>query len=779
MADAANSGAIQFSNEQFNKFIAEFAVANRVNTQIDAMFKPLLARVQKDTIKKDFNLFSLFFKEVDLVDIKKHVKDNISKLAKSIKVDAFVSKPVPVPGVTKVEPTKKIASVVQVAGLEKMMARVERHGDKEIGLLKDLVKSIGTLTGKKTTKKEASVKEKTTKDIFEAHAPINANIVGIDDEVLKKLNAVLGGHGETAPAPDAKQPRAPAGILERLLGAALAGLTAAKLLAMAFDEKGPLRGVMKLIGDILLKTASTLFKGVIDIFRRGISILPEELMKRFAALNPFPAIGNLIKRLGTSIAKFVENVFLKSVNLLYKLAPNLTVGLMQITEKIGLVIKNLPKVILKGLAEISPITARVAKFVGGGLAEIASGFGKFLFKRLKLLPFIGPFIGFGFGVKRMIDGDYVGGLAEIFGNLLAIVAEPVPPLSFAISVITDLLLAGYDIKTGGTENAKKSDWNKWMAEFGQALLDTGPIRWFRDIGEALGDLLKGDFSAGLAGLANVVGDVPGIGYVLDLLGTPKNPEGKRFVKKDFNIIEKLKNEIFDNLQLVFKWAQAQVDKIRKFFGLEKKVGPDIRTEGEKAVNIRKHLAELKAKQSEEQNKSYAFDATKTRRLNELAVERTNLEAQLDQIVQKTKAAQKPATTPIPATKTPETKTEKKVAVVEPEVKEDFSEDTEQVVVTPISSEDNVEEVRQTAITKASTKEDTDRVVGAIHELKQVTQTNKTEVKPEAKVTPVSIVANTNNSVKQAQEVNVDSSRDSVFLTRNVMRNYLYDQRSLI
>lgn len=776
MAEAIAQGGKepQLNKEQIIQLLKQFVDAKKVNTQIDGMFAPVTARLKKEAAAKDFSLLSLLFKKEDTTEIKKQLKDSFTKLFKDIKTEKLIGakitvkptikvnvKPVEVaPTVKKpksaAEPAqpkevfgsvKKNTNVVEIAGLEQLISKVEQQSEQQQTAFESVVKTLTETEKAKKPEVDVSKKGESTKDVIKSKNAINVNLVGVDDHALKQLGKIFHTKEEEKPTAT-KKIEATGGWLEKLLGAIMAGFSAAKLLAAAFSDTGPLRGALKLIGDILLKVSTMMFKGVINGVTRFIKLLPESILSKFGSAKEGLA------KIGSTLAKSVGNL----------------------GARVGGYIAKMGSFLIEGLAKISPTLAKGVSFIGGGLAKLAKGFGSFLMKRIKILPFIGPFIGFGFAVKRMMEGDYVGGLAEMLGNLLAIVAEPIPPLSFAISILTDLLLATYDIKTGGIKNSKNSSWNKWLGEFGRALLDTGPIRWLRNIGEALGDLLSGNWREGLAGLANTVTDLPGVGYIFDLLGAEKNSEGKRFTPKDFNIIGQIKDEIYKKIMSVFNWAKEKLNAVRKFFGLGESKSPEQliqmrNEEADKVYKARKQLEDNAVKAHEAQQKPVVFEATREKRLNEITAERTKLEAQVEAAAKKSRLSKQPAK-PIEKPAKPAT-IETEQAVAEAALQEP------EVTVQPVSSENKTEEVRRVEIEKA--QENNKDVVAAIDRLqktqeKQVLRTPSVEKK---EAPPSVVVSAVSQNVRSTNDINVDTARDNVHIARNNIRNYLSLQRAMI
>lgn len=105
---------------------------------------------------------------------------------------------------------------------------------------------------------------------------------------------------------------------------------------------------------------------------------------------------------------------------------------------------------LKALTKIFSMDTLLKAFKGGG--KVA---GKAL---LKKIPVIGLIVGIGLGIKRMLEGDIWGGLAEIGSGALSLI----PGLGTAASVAVDAGLLYSDSKgwTGSKENRKAKAANR-------------------------------------------------------------------------------------------------------------------------------------------------------------------------------------------------------------------------------------------------------------------------------------------------------------------------------
>lgn len=406
----------------------------------------------------------------------------------------------------------------------------------------------------------------------------------------------------------------------------------------------------------------------------------------------------------------------------------------------------------------------LGKFGAGGLAKLAGKAGEFLLKKVRFIPFIGPLISFGFAIKRMMDGDYAGGIVELIGGLVGLV--PIPGLSIIGPIVADLFLAYGDYK--GITGSKGSA-TTWIKDFGQALIDTGPIRWLRNIGDAIGKIISGDFAGGITDLGNTLYEVPGMKWIAGLFGAKPDENGKIISAGDTNIIEMIQNEIMDKINDVLKFGKKALNKVRKFFGLDSKEEPkdDANlTESQKGAATRSKLADIKEQENKEKDKHYFSDDTKNKKLSELAAQRSTLERQVEEMDKKYRK-NKPVATPVATN-------------IDAKAEEDrVSEEAVKVDVVPIAKTDTVSQVRQTANQPIKTEDHSQKIVAAIEDLKfaQIARDSKKE---ERESGPTSYVSNVTNTVKPpATDVNVDTSRDSVFITRNAMRYYLYNQRQPI
>ena len=695
------------ADKKIDEIIAQFVDAKYVNQRMDSIFKPVVARIQKDTTKKDFTLFSLFFGKDEIDDIKKHVKQAIASITKNIKPKDVLDVQV----INKIvgQPKSKVVA-----------APITQSKPKGKAAAPIIINTKGV------------EKKSSTKDIFEANKTINVKIVGVDKSVLGLLKGLYTVKGEVTKEPTVANKSS--GLLEKLILAALSGFTAAKFLAAAWGDQGPMRGAMKLIGNVLTRTAAFLFQSIMSSIKGFVSPILKGLVKKFGA-------DSLIGK----VSKFLE-------------AP-----IKNIAEMGGKLISKIGKVLIDGIAKISPAAAKSIGKLGGGLTKLLGPVGKFLFKRLKFIPIIGTLMSLGFGIKRMIDGDYIGGIIEVVGGLLGLIDLAAPGVGTALNLAVDVFLAGRDIKYGGIENIKKGAGNQWIGNFAKALIDTGPIRWLRTIGESLGMMMSGEFTDGFIKFVNTVGGIPGADFVLGLFGVNKNPEGKLIGKEGKNVIDMIKNEIVDKIESIYKWGKGLLGKVRNFFGLGGKADENI-TDSHKSMALRSQIVELKTKEAEELSKAYASEATRQRRLNEFATERAALEIQLNGLSDKIRKSRN-----ITAS----------MQVAMPATTEAAIPSDTAVNVIPTTTTDRVEDVRQAAIKVAQDDHNTE-VVDAIKELNETQKAKvNTQIADKKEKSSMSVINATNTTARTDTHVNVDTARDSIFVTRDNLRNYLLGQRLMV
>jgi len=229
--------------------------------------------------------------------------------------------------------------------------------------------------------------------------------------------------------------------------------------------------------------------------------------------------------------------FLASINQMFKGGP--LQGIMNIISKGFAVLFN---TLLKGLPKIPFISTIFAKggFVRNILAKIfgkgsiitkifgktGSNIGLNLFKGvgkvfLKRLPIIGSLISLGSAVKRIKDGDYIGGLLD----LGAATAYMFPGIGTAIGIALDLINAGKDIYTNNPEavNKKITNVKKVFGDFFTYLVNKVSDLMEMSIQWMVDQLYKTVIPAGM------------INSALDMMGLPS-------FKKNETDIELIKNE---------------------------------------------------------------------------------------------------------------------------------------------------------------------------------------------------------------------------------------------
>lgn len=169
------------------------------------------------------------------------------------------------------------------------------------------------------------------------------------------------------------------------------------------------------------------------------------------------------------------------------------------------------------------------KMIGGALAKIGVG----IAKKIKFVPYVGALVSMAFGVKRIIEGDVVGGLFEFASAL----ANFIPVVGWAISTGIDVFLAMRDLRGGGTKKLKNSEGNKWLKNMFGIIGD-----WFKKVGAVIYDLpiigdlikavqcfVKGDWKKGLWHLATTVPIFNAFMWIFEKV-KPKVEKTKDFIK---------------------------------------------------------------------------------------------------------------------------------------------------------------------------------------------------------------------------------------------------------
>lgn len=261
------------------------------------------------------------------------------------------------------------------------------------------------------------------------------------------------------------------------------------VLIKAWKDDDRLRQMWKSIGSMALKAP----KWLADVFHMaisGISKLGEFAKGAFRILS---GADSWLSKLGSTILKPIAKVFGESG-------------------------------ILKGIFKLSGLGLFKGLLKGG--AKGAS----------KLFWPIGPLIGVGFGVKRVIDGDVAGGILEIAGGLIGLI----PGWGTAISIGVDAFLLIRDLKLGGSKQIAKdqSGGNKFINKFLDELKKLTLVKGLMKIGEGFKEMFNGNVADGLGtvlyGLAQF-----GLGIVVqpyETLMAFLNAGGVEFVKSGWNTV---------------------------------------------------------------------------------------------------------------------------------------------------------------------------------------------------------------------------------------------------
>ncbi len=221
----------------------------------------------------------------------------------------------------------------------------------------------------------------------------------------------------------------------------------------------------------------------------------------------------------------------------------------------------------------------IGRLLGGNklLEKLSWKFiGKFFSKEvLKKIPIIGLLMGIGYGIGRLTAGDWVGGLLEVASGI----ASVFPIIGTAISVATDIFLAGRDLKTGGSKEIGKKNvkLKNFMSKFWDMFKKVPMIAGLIEVGEALGDMWHGDFIKGLKRIGYGLGDIA-FGNILSLFGLDTEKAVEKISTSNFSIgdfTSKIKDWILDSGP--FKWLKNMSTQIGKlatgdFSGLEGLVG---------------------------------------------------------------------------------------------------------------------------------------------------------------------------------------------------------------
>lgn len=279
------------------------------------------------------------------------------------------------------------------------------------------------------------------------------------------------------------------------LGILMAALGTGLLFKGLFDD-GPFKGLMKVLGKLLISAGTKLFLNTFKIFK------------------PF--------------FNFIEHIF---------------------QDLIGNGIKFLTSGIVKTVGKLVP------GFGKSFLAKALMTFGKFAVKFARRIPVIGTLIGIGFAISRFAKGDVIGGIIDLASALvgLAAIFPPFAPFALPISIALDVLNAGLDIASGGDKKKKMNIVGSALASVGKFLLKVGKflpvIGGIIKIGESIFMITKGNTKEGIKGLIiGMIGlaPIPALVPFLEFLDAKTKEDKNAPPKKGFaGMIDKFGKFVID------------------------------------------------------------------------------------------------------------------------------------------------------------------------------------------------------------------------------------------
>ena len=194
-------------------------------------------------------------------------------------------------------------------------------------------------------------------------------------------------------------------------------LALASLAALVYGlmTDGPLKGLMKILGGLGIKSTIKLIASKVG----SLIKFAKDIIKK-----PLNIISNIGKAIfGDSFKLLIEGVqdFFKGFG-----------------KGVG---GTLSKLIPSGL-----------KGGGGVIGKLLGGIVKFLKPALKVfkrIPVLGTLISVGFAISRFKSGDTIGGIIDVLSGLAGLIDIAVPGLGTTLSIGLDMLNAFLDIKAGG------------------------------------------------------------------------------------------------------------------------------------------------------------------------------------------------------------------------------------------------------------------------------------------------------------------------------------------
>ena len=140
----------------------------------------------------------------------------------------------------------------------------------------------------------------------------------------------------------------------------------------------------------------------------------------------------------STLAKFLDPIG-NAFDLIARKAGEMLGFVLKIGSKISTLGKIFAENLTKPIGEALGGIKGFGKFLGGGIFKAAGG--ATMKSVLKKIPVLGLIVGIGLAVKRIMSGDFIGGLLEVASG----VASLFPGIGTAVSVGLDLANAGRDM----------------------------------------------------------------------------------------------------------------------------------------------------------------------------------------------------------------------------------------------------------------------------------------------------------------------------------------------
>ena len=419
------------------------------------------------------------------------------------------------------------------------------------------------------------VNNQNTEDTVFNPEPIPVVLAGINPEVIKILNNVLDDNKTITEEPKEKDNSTKWGLFGALIGGAILAWMNRDKIKKWWDESGSVmwnelkNGIKKwwkddgkeMWEDIKENVQTFIISPLHQWFTETVK--DTEFYKTFKQWNDKPFTLKILDATGLT----TDNEF---------------TGMHKILDKF--IVKKVAGFFTKMSSPFKIVGSFFSKFLGGagekGLEEVAEKaapkfFGKaisknvgaktteFIAKRLKFIPGIGALIGFGFGIKRMTDGDISGGLIDIASGI----AGSFPLIGTAISVALDVINVGRDVKYGGPSGAAKSGFNTWWAtELPKILRKIPLVSGFMNLAASIGSFSAGNWKAGLIQLMAVL---PGLDVLYGVFEDTDQLNAKNqnvtVGEYVFNALSKWFTDIWDTVLNALTGATSKI----KEFAIEK------------------------------------------------------------------------------------------------------------------------------------------------------------------------------------------------------------------